>query len=141
MHFTREQLIAKGFIKNEQGNWTKIRTGTGNSTQSLPQNTKPERIVRNESMATPSREESDTTRYHISVTGRRKRLLDEDNACVKYFIDALKPAIIPDDAPKKAKITNDQIQVKMDEEEYTIIRIKLENDLEKELIGNDFTWQ
>lgn len=44
--------------------------------------------------------EASGSTYRITVTSRRKRLIDIDNACLKFAIDALRHAgVIPDDDP------------------------------------------
>lgn len=66
----------------------------------------------------------DTRRFLVRVTSVRKRLIDEDNLCVKYFVDVCRYAgCIPDDNPKQVKIEALQRQVAKEEEEHTVIEI------------------
>ena len=64
------------------------------------------------------------SRYIVSVTSYRVRLLDEDNLCPKYHIDALRYAgILSSDAPDKTHIITGQIKVTHKDEEKTVIEI------------------
>jgi hypothetical protein len=64
------------------------------------------------------------SRYIVSVTSYRVRLLDEDNLCPKYHVDALRYAgLLPSDAPDKAHIITGQIKVSRKEDEKTVIEI------------------
>jgi hypothetical protein len=72
--------------------------------------------------ATPS-EARHPGRYLVCITSFRSRLLDEDNACEKYAVDALRYAgVIPEDSPGIAKIVWRQEQVPK-AEEITVIEI------------------
>ncbi len=65
----------------------------------------------------------DTRRYLVLIESRRSVLIDEDNACEKYAIDALRYAgVIPGDEPQATKIEWFQTQVEQSQEE-TVIEI------------------
>lgn len=70
-------------------------------------------------------ERSHPTKFLVSVTSFRRRLLDEDNLVAKWHVDALRYAgILPSDAPDQAKISVGQEKVKTEEEECTVITIE-----------------
>ncbi len=63
-------------------------------------------------------------KYLVRVVSFRRRLLDEDNLCSKYHIDALRYAsILPSDAPDQCRIETTQIKVETKEQERTEITI------------------
>ncbi len=87
------------------------------------QSAKPEFAVRDESLAEEKREASHTGRVHVRVISRRKRLIDPDNLCAKYFIDCLRYAqIIQDDSADKITLEVSQEKVTSGNEE-TVIEI------------------
>ena len=60
----------------------------------------------------------------IRVTSFRRTLLDEDNLCEKFHIDALRYAgVIPSDAPDLARIITTQKKVRTKDEERTEIEV------------------
>lgn len=62
----------------------------------------PKQAFQNESMGKASREGSHPTRFHVRVASYRRRLIDPDNLCPKYFIDCLRYCgWIPDDSAKQ----------------------------------------
>lgn len=85
---------------------------------------KPEQVVRNESMAAKARESGNPNRVHVSIRSFRRRLLDADNLCPKYFLDCLTYAeIIRDDAPKYIVLEVSQEKVRSKDQERTEIEI------------------
>jgi hypothetical protein len=69
-------------------------------------------------------QESDSEFYVVRITSVRKRLIDTDNLCAKYAVDALRYALLlPDDNPERARIETSQRKVKEGEEEHTQIEI------------------
>lgn len=63
-------------------------------------------------------------RYLVRITSSRCRLLDEDNLCPKWHIDALRYCgLLPDDAPGQCKIETTQIRVGSKPEEKVKIQI------------------
>ena len=65
-----------------------------------------------------------TGRVSIRVNSVRSRLIDPDNLCPKYFIDALRYAgIIADDTAEKVEYTISQRKKAKLEEEHTTIEI------------------
>ena len=76
----------------------------------------PQRPVRNEPLATTEGKESHAGRISVRVTSYRKRLIDPDNLCVKYFIDCLRYAgILRDDTAACVALTVAQEKVKENE--------------------------
>jgi hypothetical protein len=63
-------------------------------------------------------------RSRIRITSKRCRLLDPDNLCVKYIIDALRYCkVIKDDTTKEIEVYIKQEKVKTRKEEKTIIEV------------------
>lgn len=63
-------------------------------------------------------------RFVICITSFRKKLLDTDNLCSKWFTDALRyAAILPGDSPDEAFIFTTQEKVADESEERTEIEI------------------
>ena len=63
-------------------------------------------------------------RRRIRITSKRCRLLDPDNLCVKYIIDALRYCkVIKDDTTKEIEVYIKQEKVKTRKEEKTIIEV------------------
>jgi hypothetical protein len=64
-----------------------------------------ERTLSDGPLAAPKAKEGDTAKYLVRIKSYRVRLLDEDNLCGKWFVDALRYAsILPSDTPDKAHI-------------------------------------
>lgn len=85
---------------------------------------KPEQNVWDESLAKKAREKVYPGRISVIITSHRKRLLDQDNLCVKYFLDCLRYAgVIPDDNPQAIDLQIRQIKVSKGEKEFTRIEV------------------
>ena len=70
-------------------------------------------------------EGGDFCRRRIRITSKRCRLLDPDNLCVKYIIDALRyTKVIKDDTTKEIEVFIKQEKVKTRKEEKTVIEIE-----------------
>jgi len=83
-----------------------------------------EQVVCNESVATATREAPNTGRFRVRITGYRRRLLDPDNLCAKYFVDCLRYAgLIPNDREQDITLEVGQIKVAKKENERTEILI------------------
>ena len=64
-------------------------------------------------------------RRRIRITSVRNRLLDPDNLCVKYIIDALRHTkVIQDDTTAHIEVFIKQEKVKTRKEEKTIIEVE-----------------
>ncbi len=64
-------------------------------------------------------------RSRIRITSRRVRLLDPDNLCCKYIIDALRYCkVIKDDTTKEIEVYIKQEKVKKRKEEKTVIEVE-----------------
>ncbi len=101
------------------------RANAANQTGSQAQAPQPECPVRHEPVAEKKRERSHAGRFHVSVEGRRVRLIDPDNATPKYFIDCCRYAgLIPDDRSQDIELSVTQTKVKTKEEECTVITIE-----------------
>lgn len=84
----------------------------------------PECIVWHEPLAEDKGEESGTGRIRVRITSRRNRLLDPDNLCPKYFIDALRYCgALPDDREADIDLSCRQEKVPRKEEE-TLIEVE-----------------
>lgn len=76
-------------------------------------------------IATPKRKDSNTPRYFVCIESRRRRLLDPDNLCGKYFVDAIRYAkLIPNDSAKDIQFTIFQTKIGEKEKPVTIIEIR-----------------
>lgn len=88
------------------------------------QSPKPERPVRNEPVAKKERESANPSRVRVCVKSFRKRLIDPDNLCPKYFIDCLRYAgLIPDDRAQDIELLVTQEKSKDERTEIQISTI------------------
>ena len=80
--------------------------------------------IGNEPLATKEVQRSTSTRFRVCVRTRRKRLLDEDNICEKFAIDALRYCgAIPDDNPERTRIEVTQTKCGKGESEEILIEV------------------
>lgn len=85
---------------------------------------KPQQAVRHEPLGPEARKESHPGRVSVRVTSYRRRLLDPDNLCPKYFVDACRYAgFIRDDTAAEIEFTVGQVKVKAKGDEKTTIEI------------------
>jgi len=83
-----------------------------------------EPAVRHESMATEKREAINPGRIQIRIVSYRRRLLDPDNLCPKYFIDCLRYSnLITDDREQDIELQTRQVKVKAKSDERTEIEL------------------
>lgn len=81
-------------------------------------------IVRLEPEVPDAGEKENSGRCAVRIVSCRMRLLDPDNLCPKFFIDALRyERIIRDDSAKHIILTVEQRKVKSHCDECTIIEI------------------
>ena len=89
---------------------------------------KSKRAICNDSLAaTPIQKESPQSRapIHIVITSFRRRLLDDDNLCGKFFVDGLRYAkVIRDDTPGLVSIETRQSKVAKQADERTEIIVE-----------------
>lgn len=86
---------------------------------------KSKQVVRYESMGTVKRKKENPNRSIVRVTSFRRRLLDFDNLCPKYFVDSLRYCdLIEDDNPQHIDLQIRQEKVKTKQEERTEIEIE-----------------
>lgn len=72
----------------------------------VPKSSKPERPVRNDTLAKKPGKSGDSKRFRVSVVSYRTRLIDPDNLTPKYFIDAARYAgLIPDDSAEHIELS------------------------------------
>lgn len=84
-----------------------------------------ERRHPDEPLAPDCAQESDSAQYFVRVVSYRVRLLDEDNLCEKFHIDALRYSLLlPSDAPSRCRIITTQEKVRTKAEEKTVITIE-----------------
>jgi hypothetical protein len=84
------------------------------------------RSFRQEPLAASKRKKEDPRCRVLRITSYRTRLLDTDNLCPKYFIDALRYAgVIDDDTPKHLHIQTHQEKVSHKSEEKTLIELEI----------------
>lgn len=89
-----------------------------------PSSAQPEQAVRNGPFQPPQREAAYPGRVSIRVTSYRRRLIDPDNLCPKYFLDSCRYAgLIRDDTPDAIHLQIEQARVSAKEEERTEILI------------------
>ena len=95
-----------------------------NHTDRAGETTKLERNLGNGSLAKGEAEKGNSERVLVRVTSVRKRLIDEDNLCEKFHVDACRYAgLIHGDEPSKTKIEVCQRKAEKGEAEHTIIEI------------------
>lgn len=83
-----------------------------------------ERSLRDAPPGAPRGEAAYTGRVRVGITSVRRRLIDPDNLCPKYFIDCLRYAgLIRDDSPGEVEIQTAQRLPAPGEEEHTLIDI------------------
>jgi hypothetical protein len=87
---------------------------------------KPQRPLRHEQMAKAKGKKAVPRCRVLKITSYRRRLLDTDNLCPKYFIDALRYAgVIDDDTPKHLALQTQQEKVTHRCEEKTLIELEI----------------
>lgn len=93
-------------------------------------NTIAKQIVRNESVAEAERKTYYSGKVLVRITSYRRRLLDKDNLCGKYFLDAARySCLICDDKPENINYEISQCKVKSENDEETQIEfIPIESD-------------
>lgn len=85
---------------------------------------KPQQVVPNEPLGKNKGEAPDTGRIAVRITSFRRRLIDPDNLCPKYFIDGLRYAgLIPNDRQEDITLQVDQVKVKSKSEERTKVEL------------------
>lgn len=81
--------------------------------------------IRNDALAAVSGKEADAARVRVRVVSYRKRLIDPDNLCPKFHIDACRYAgFIKDDSAKEIELSVIQEKVNSRELERTEITIE-----------------
>ena len=84
----------------------------------------PEQALRDASMEPPKGETLYPGRVSVCVVSYRRRLLDPDNLCAKWFLDACRYArLISDDRPQDITFSVAQEKVRTKEEERTEITL------------------
>lgn len=95
------------------------------TSESATQSTEPERVVQHEPLAKEKRKDQDAPSYTVSIVSFRNRLLDPDNLCAKYFVDAIRySGLIPDDSARDIRFSISQEKVENEMDERTEILIK-----------------
>jgi hypothetical protein len=99
-------------------------TTNGNKTDHLSPAPVVERSPRQRTLATPQIEKGHSRKCFVRVVSYRCRLLDEDNLCEKYHVDALRYAgLISADSPDLCRIETTQQKVAAKADERTEITI------------------
>lgn len=91
------------------------RTKPKRTTGQEPVHHKPSAESHTPDGATSGGTRADASKYHytVKITSYRVRLLDEDNLCVKFHVDALRYAgVLPNDNPALTSIRIAQVKVK-----------------------------
>ncbi len=84
-----------------------------NQVGGVPSSPKPEQIVCHEPLGSNQRKKENSGRCKISIVSYRKRLLDPDNCCPKYFIDEMRYCgVIHNDSPADIVLEYRQERVK-----------------------------
>lgn len=114
-----DDLKLKGFVKRPDGEWEKAKqTNEDHRSASSP---KPQQVVRDESVGASTRTKSNPRRCRVSVVSFRKRLIDPDNLCAKFFIDGLRYCgAIADDTAKHVSVEVSQEQSDFERTEIDI---------------------
>lgn len=74
---------------------------------------KPQCPVQDEPVAEAKGEGENASRVRVRIVSYRKRLVDPDNLCPKYFVDCLRYAgLLKDDSARHVALTVEQIKVK-----------------------------
>jgi hypothetical protein len=93
-------------------------------THHRPQGSQPQQALCHAPDGTPSGEAFYSGRVRISVTSVRKRLIDPDNLCPKYIIDACRySGLIRDDTESAVEISTSQRRCEKGEAEHTELTI------------------
>jgi|SRR6185369_610383 len=88
-----------------------------------------ERPFCDESLATQKGEAGNAKRLRVSIISYRRRLIDPDNLCPKYFVDCCRYAqIIPNDRAQDIALEVSQVKVLEREQEGTVIKIEVIHD-------------
>jgi hypothetical protein len=102
----------------------KPKNSYDNQTHRAGKTAKLERNSGNGSLAKSEAEKGNSERVLVRVTSVRKRLIDEDNLCEKFHVDACRYAgLLHADSPGETKIEVCQRKAEKDEAEHTIIEI------------------
>jgi hypothetical protein len=131
MSFTREQVVANnarvaaGAFRAEQRRLNPIAFSHDNPTRHPASSPEPQQAVRDEPLAADARKESHPGRVSVRVVSYRRRLIDPDNLCPKFHIDACRYAgFIKDDSAKEIEYSIRQEQVPTKDLERTEITIE-----------------
>ena len=122
----QDAMRARGWVQDKEGNWNKPqRKQWGDSAGGVAAGPKFERAVQADTLGSPQLEEEDSSvrpgRYRVEVISHRKRLIDTDNLCPKFHIDALRYAgLIPDDSPEHIELVVRQVRSKENKTEIVI---------------------
>lgn len=99
-----------------------IRANTTDGAAPSPQ---PEPAVCNEPVAEKAGKGKDAGRVVLRVVSFRRRLLDPDNLCPKYFVDCVRySGLIADDREQDIRLEVSQQKVSRKEDERTEITIE-----------------
>lgn len=89
-----------------------------------PSRPQPERPVRHEPLGAKKGKDPDPERFFVHVTSHRRRLIDPDNLCPKYFIDCLRYAgIIPNDRASDIDLSISQRKAKTNYTEIEVLKL------------------
>jgi hypothetical protein len=115
VRLTAEQLRE---IESKPGYRVSGSVGGGRKGSKLEPDTRDAALVEAQAKA------GDTGVFYVRVVSFRRRLLDEDNLCEKFFVDCCRYAgLLPSDAAGKARIAVSQEKVGSEAEERTEIII------------------
>jgi hypothetical protein len=96
-----------------------------NVTHGSPPGPEPKQAVRPRAHGKVQGTQEDSPRYSIRIIACRKRLIDPDNLCGKFFIDALRYAgVILEDTASVMDYSISQQKTQPGQEEYAIINIQ-----------------
>lgn len=95
-----------------------------NTADGAPPGAEPQQAVRDEPVGAKEGKGGNPGRVSVRVTSYRRRLIDPDNLCPKYFVDACRYSrLINDDSAAHIEFTAAQIKVATKDEERTEIEI------------------
>lgn len=126
----RDFLIGSGMVtlnelKRRFPNASKATIARNADADSQASGPKPQRTVRNESLAKGEGEKENPDRVRIRIVSLRRRLIDPDNLCPKYHVDCLRYAgFIRNDTADDIVLEVSQRKVESKADECTLIEVE-----------------
>jgi len=135
IRWTEEEAIEYGFKKDENGGWvspnaTKVKAGPKSRDSGQVSQSK-RGVLKQVTGKDASKEgvqgggEESPQRFIVSITSYRRRHLDPDNLCPKWYIDEIvRAGYIPDDSSKFiVRVEKQVVKIEAPERQRTVIQI------------------